>query len=397
MRVLARRRTWVWFMVGAGAATLAGLLILVLDQPTQATWTAAPPGGRPAYYVVQQAENGQRDYLYRIAARTLGDGNRFREIFELNRNRPQPDGGSLTDPARLTPGWVLALPAGADGPEVTVGPLPEVAQSDGTGRIGVGALAVGLSGLSVGALAGWRHARSGREGRVPTVDGSGSDVAEPLPERLRLAEPGRDDELAVDAAEPAPDTTVIDDTELPRPEIEADTAVQVGSADGDRWSVCLAKPSPGGARPAYAWLRPEAVLEGASMQVDLGLDGPWRLVVDLLRAPDVLTITGSAVACRRQAVAIAEQLYARAVDVVVVGDVLDSTVGEGVRKVAAFPTEEELTGSGQRLVICEGLRGEQRRTVRRLAAQPDRTAAFLIVGRAVRGRWAMTSLEGSRP
>ena len=49
-----------------------------------------------------------------VSARThLGDAERWREIFELNRDRPQVDGGRLQSPSALRTGWALALPAGA--------------------------------------------------------------------------------------------------------------------------------------------------------------------------------------------------------------------------------------------------------------------------------------------
>ncbi|GAA4264002.1 hypothetical protein GCM10022255_113650 [Dactylosporangium darangshiense] len=96
----------------------------------------------PRYYVVGPSQTGQREYLYQIAVRTLGDGNRYPEIFELNKDRRQPDGGRLTDPAELQPGWILQLPADAKGPGVMVGPLP----SQATNRLG--AVAVPRPGLS---------------------------------------------------------------------------------------------------------------------------------------------------------------------------------------------------------------------------------------------------------
>lgn len=50
------------------------------------------------------------DSLWDIAQRYLGDPQRWREIFALNRGRPQPGGRSLTDPALIYPGWTLLLP-----------------------------------------------------------------------------------------------------------------------------------------------------------------------------------------------------------------------------------------------------------------------------------------------
>lgn len=51
-----------------------------------------------------------RDSLCALAKKYLGDEMRFREIFELNRGRPQPDGGALIDPALIRPGWILEIP-----------------------------------------------------------------------------------------------------------------------------------------------------------------------------------------------------------------------------------------------------------------------------------------------
>ena len=50
------------------------------------------------------------DSLWDIAQRYLGDPQRWREIFALNRGRSQPGGRSLTDPALIYPGWTLLLP-----------------------------------------------------------------------------------------------------------------------------------------------------------------------------------------------------------------------------------------------------------------------------------------------
>src|SRR5581483_7813375 len=40
-------------------------------------------------------------------------GYRSRELFELNRGRPQPDGDTLTDPGVIRPGWIIQMPAAA--------------------------------------------------------------------------------------------------------------------------------------------------------------------------------------------------------------------------------------------------------------------------------------------
>ncbi len=58
------------------------------------------------------------DTLIGLARTHLGDGARWREIFELNRDRPQPGGGHLATPGVVLAGWTLELPAGP-----AVGPI----------------------------------------------------------------------------------------------------------------------------------------------------------------------------------------------------------------------------------------------------------------------------------
>src|SRR5205823_9039059 len=56
------------------------------------------------------------DNLWDIAAKHLGDPRRYREIFELNRSRVQPDGRRLTRSGLIRPGWTLELPVPAAEP-----------------------------------------------------------------------------------------------------------------------------------------------------------------------------------------------------------------------------------------------------------------------------------------
>ena len=51
------------------------------------------------------------DNLWDLARTYLGSGERWHQIYDLNRGRPQPSGGTLTDPARINPGWDLLIPA----------------------------------------------------------------------------------------------------------------------------------------------------------------------------------------------------------------------------------------------------------------------------------------------
>lgn len=51
--------------------------------------------------------------LWEIAEKRLGNGERYRDIFKLNKERAQPHGGRLADPDVLEPGWRLILPVAA--------------------------------------------------------------------------------------------------------------------------------------------------------------------------------------------------------------------------------------------------------------------------------------------
>lgn len=65
---------------------------------------------RPATAVVREPRNGVYDSMWRIAQRELGDGTRWPEIFALNKGKPQPTGGQLTNPNLIFPGEELRLP-----------------------------------------------------------------------------------------------------------------------------------------------------------------------------------------------------------------------------------------------------------------------------------------------
>ena len=60
------------------------------------------------------------EWLSTIAADKLGDASRFKEIFEASKDIIQPDGDRLTDPNLIKPGWILTIPGQERAPEADI-------------------------------------------------------------------------------------------------------------------------------------------------------------------------------------------------------------------------------------------------------------------------------------
>ncbi|WP_157756592.1 S8 family serine peptidase [Plantactinospora sp. KBS50] len=104
--------------------SLLGCVLVVLSATAEPA-TAAPSSATPGftkYYVVPDSPQPER--LWDVAAQFLGDGSRYPELLALNRDRLQADGGTLTEPDVLHPGWLLILPWDAAGAGISYGTLP---------------------------------------------------------------------------------------------------------------------------------------------------------------------------------------------------------------------------------------------------------------------------------
>jgi hypothetical protein len=119
--------------VAAAFAVSAMSAVLWATPAVAATFSGsqqgAPATSAPAkvkYYIVPRPEKGPSESLYEIAAKTLGNGSRYNQIYNLNKGRLQPNGGRLENAHVVEPGWILRLPADAAGQGVRIGPLPVV-------------------------------------------------------------------------------------------------------------------------------------------------------------------------------------------------------------------------------------------------------------------------------
>ncbi|WP_409331583.1 LysM peptidoglycan-binding domain-containing protein [Trujillonella humicola] len=170
--------------------------------------TAAPTGG-PTYTVQP------RDTLGRIAARQLGDWSRFEEILDLNRGRPQPDGGALTDPALIRPGWVLILPPDASGPAAAPAAEQVIVQPGDT-----------LTGIAQeNGLDRWQPIFDLNAGETQPGGGTFTDPDLLRPGQVLDLPPREPSPAEPPAGEPAPPSTTVPPTEVsepaPEPEPEA--------------------------------------------------------------------------------------------------------------------------------------------------------------------------------
>lgn len=80
---------------------------------------AGPAQARQGLATFVHPPRGQNyDCLWDIAERTLGDGTRWTEIYQLNKGVLQDDGNRLIDPDLIYPGWRMLLPDDAQGPNI---------------------------------------------------------------------------------------------------------------------------------------------------------------------------------------------------------------------------------------------------------------------------------------
>lgn len=435
---IARRMSTFAIAVILGVAASAQLAFASTTPSVDPTSTSkpstrAPQGPAPTskYYIVGKAVNGQREYPYAIAVKTLGDGRRYREIFELNRDRPQPGGARMIDPLTVEPGWILVLPPDARGSGVTTGALPSPTPTaggptaDAMARQGHGspmlspvvwlsmAVLLLIAGVALrrtrhqSAPASFQHTASPvrdedeaskialRPGKITkpgrpaarTPLASAPPGTEPAGEPQRPARPqGRQ----TTALLPLPARRPEENRALSLPVTRLTTDLVV---NGEYASLHLTGARPDGDGPTHAWLAPGEHPPSAGTGIIFGHNARGRLWINLTRVPDALTITGDTQASLRSARALIEQLWGTGLPLTVIGEALSSGLPPGCRRIDSLAMLPEAVladaqDSTPHVVACIGLPGESLTPVHDLLRAKRRVVA-LIVGHTPAARWSL--------
>ncbi len=323
-------------------------------------------------YTVAAPKDGYHDNLWDIAERHLGEGRRYHEIYELNKDRPQPNGGKLELARLIQPGWELVMPddavgleraappvSPAEAPPATPSQAPSVdlsadaadgatasAESDRTGwTAAVGLLAAGV----LGALVLQRRRSTGRR-----PDDDARDFEADLKFAATTDRADRLDHVLRDltarcrraGVNPPPAySAVVDDDSvelvLAPPRAEAVEGWEVLDG-GRRWRTTLPVDGP---RPTDAAPYP--------VMVALGVDTEGRdVLVDLESAGGIVAVTGDPGMAEQVAAAVAIQAAtAPWADVVRVtaSDLPDGIAEVGDSRLQVADLADELDGFEQQI------------------------------------------------
>jgi len=162
-------------------------------QPVQAPAVAQAPNA-DKIYIVKPPEGRYHESLWEIAENHLGDGRRYAEIYEMNKDRVQPDGAQLTIASLIRPGWILRMPRDAYGPGI--GAASQAAGGSAAGGSAAGGSAAGGS-AAAGPFTGDPAAGSSAAGAQPAAGpvrpgendlaAQGSHTPDPLPYPYELS------------------------------------------------------------------------------------------------------------------------------------------------------------------------------------------------------------------
>ncbi|MFL6114611.1 MAG: BTAD domain-containing putative transcriptional regulator [Catenulispora sp.] len=185
--------------------------------------------GATKFYRVQPPAGRHHDSLWEIAQRHLGDGRRYQEIYDLNKDRVQPDGSTLTKASLIRPGWILEMPADATGGDLVGdpahGPHDAGTASHGGAGVQVASTPTGAHhGAPAGALDGGSGGGSGGGTAVAAANATGA---------AHGADAGALDSPSVDGSDSSPGTdqaAPVSATGAPLSQVATDLASLAGGA-----------------------------------------------------------------------------------------------------------------------------------------------------------------------
>lgn len=170
---------------------------------------ASPPASEPASPrdLGRSVTVHRGDSAWSIAETHLGDGMRWRELWDANRAITQPDGRTWTDPQIIRPGWQLRLPVGSASETATTSDRHTVAAGD--------------------TLSGIAQSHLGDPARYVEIFELNRDVEQPDGQRLTdpdLIQPGWSLLLPQGGEPPDPPEVVLDPQPDPVPAAESPDA-----------------------------------------------------------------------------------------------------------------------------------------------------------------------------
>jgi hypothetical protein len=142
-------------------AQLPGQGVTVTPQVHTEQASVPQTGKAGKLYTVTPPQGRYHESLWEIAQSHLGDGRRYKEIFELNQDHVQADGSKLTIASLIRPGWTLRMPADASGPGITM--VAQHAQPLGETTVRSGSLL---------------NATGSADGAAPAVSGTHASVGQ---------------------------------------------------------------------------------------------------------------------------------------------------------------------------------------------------------------------------
>ncbi len=362
------------------------------------TTPPAPHAQAEKLYTVTPPQGRYHESLWEIAQRHLGDGRRYKEIFELNKDAIQPDGSRLTSASLIRPGWVLKMPGDAVGQGIQTVEQQRGQQAPGQPTVqqrqehtlfriqrgGDGGTATGVAGRSVADTGTTAEGKASVAANWPYELSSASLLAAGVlaalgrrrRERLwqrgfgrRLVAPGGDAAVAEAALRLGADDPAVQLLDTSLRQLSAALAAKgetpptvfaahLGGEQLDLWIAPAAQTPPApwqAVSGGQVWRLPVAAaasLDGARLDgaralapypglVTLGTNDSGRVMVDLEAAHGLIAVRGSSVAVRSALAALAVELvtnrWSDRMRVTLVG------FGSGLELIA--PDRVELVGS----------------------------------------------------